>query len=116
MRLPCLPSLRETLNVSERSDFCVGYFNLRGWKCIDDLIAKWPGEPGQQCRLLVGMQSLPQEELRNALSITTEQDQLDNQTALRLKKKLADEVWIAHASDGGKLQKTINARQAPSHA
>ena len=79
-----LPSLRETLNASERSDFCVGYFNLRGWKSIDDLIAKWPGEPGQQRRLLVGMHSLPQEELRNALSITSEQEQLDNQTALRL--------------------------------
>ena len=79
-----LPSLRETLNASERSDFCVGYFNLRGWKSIDDLIAKWPGEPGQQCRLLVGMHSLPQEELRNALSITSEQEQLDNPTALRL--------------------------------
>jgi SNF2 family DNA or RNA helicase len=89
--LDLLPSLRETLNVSERSDFCVGYFNLRGWKSIDDLIDKWHGQPGQQCRLLVGMHSLPQDELRNALSITTEKEQLDNQTALRLKKKLAEE-------------------------
>ncbi len=89
--LDLLPSLRETLNVSERSDFCVGYFNLRGWKSIDDLIEKWPGQPGRQCRLLVRMQSHPQDELRNALSITTEKDQLDNQTALRFKKKLAEE-------------------------
>ena len=89
--LDLLPALRETLNVSDRSDFCVGYFNLRGWKSIDDLIDKWPGQPGQQCRLLVGMHRLPQDELRNALSITTETEQLDNQTALRLKKKLAEE-------------------------
>jgi len=86
-----LPSLRETLNISDRSDFCVGYFNLRGWKSIDDLIGKWSGQPGHQCRLLVGMHSLPQDELRNALSISTEKDQIDNQTALRLKKKLAEE-------------------------
>jgi len=87
-----LPALRATLEVADRSDFSVGYFNLRGWKAIDDLIEKWPGGEGSQCRLLVGMQRLPQDELRDALSITTRgQDQLDNQAALRLKKKLAED-------------------------
>jgi hypothetical protein len=89
--LGLLPALRETLDISQRSDFCVGYFNLRGWKAIDTLVEKWPGGAGQQCRLLVGMQTAPQEELREALSITTESSPLDNQTALRLKKKLAED-------------------------
>jgi superfamily II DNA or RNA helicase len=87
-----LPSLRATLDVANRSDFCVGYFNLRGWKAIDDLVERWSGDADNRCRLLVGMQRLPQEELRAALSVAAQgQEQLDNQTALRLKKKLAEE-------------------------
>ena len=86
-----LPALRATLGVAARSDFSVGYFNLRGWKAIDDLIERWDGGAGKQCRLLVGMQRLPQDDLRQALSQVQGHDELDNQTALRLKKKLAEE-------------------------
>jgi superfamily II DNA or RNA helicase len=86
-----LPALEQTLLISDRADFCVGYFNLRGWKQIDDCVDQWPGGADHQCRLLVGMQRLPQEDLRAAFSLAQGQDQLDNQTALRLKKKLAEE-------------------------
>ena len=86
-----LPALRETLEVTSRSDFCVGYFNLRGWKAIDDLVEQWVGGPDKQCRLLVGMQRLPQDELRTAFSLAQDRDALDNQSALRLKKRLAEE-------------------------
>ena len=89
-----LPALRQTLQVSDRGDFCVGYFNLRGWKTVDDLISRWPGGEGDQCRLLVGMQRLPEDELRTALGATSEEIALDNQTALRLKRKLAEEFRV----------------------
>jgi Helicase conserved C-terminal domain/PLD-like domain len=86
-----LPALRETLQVSNRGDFCVGYFNLRGWKQIDSYIEKWSGGEGSCCRLLVGMQRLPEEELRLALSLLRPDETIDNQTALRLKERLARE-------------------------
>lgn len=86
-----LPALRETLAISDRADFCVGYFNLRGWKKIDQLVEQWSGGEGHCCRLLVGMQRLPQDDLREALSFLKTHESIDNQTALRLKKKLAED-------------------------
>jgi hypothetical protein len=68
IELDLLPTFRGSLELSDQSDFCVGYFNLRGWKAIDDLIERWLSGPDKQCCLLVGMQRLPQNELRNALS------------------------------------------------
>ena len=38
-----LPALRNSLDNAHRSDFCVGYFNLRGWKSIDTHIDKFGG-------------------------------------------------------------------------
>ena len=86
IELPLLDALQETLRVSERSDLCVGYFNLRGWKQIDRLIDEWAGGEGACCRLLVGMQRLPQDEVREALSLSRGEAGIDQQTVLRLKK------------------------------
>lgn len=72
--LQLLPALRETLELSQRADFCVGYFNLRGWKEIDSLIEPWPGGEGHCCRLLVGMTKLPHDELLEAFSLTRHED------------------------------------------
>ncbi|MHC1624322.1 MAG: restriction endonuclease PLD domain-containing protein, partial [Candidatus Methanospirareceae archaeon] len=86
-----LPALRETLAVSERADFCVGYFNLRGWGRVSDFVEKWSGGDTSCCRLLVGMQKLPEEELRETFSLSGDGDAIDAQKVVRLKKQLAEE-------------------------
>ncbi|HLG74400.1 MAG TPA: helicase-related protein [Chloroflexota bacterium] len=86
-----LPELRKALAASYRADFCVGYFNLRGWGLVSDLVDEWQGGDGACCRVLVGMQRLPQDELRTALSLVHDDGTLDNATATRLKKQMAEE-------------------------
>jgi superfamily II DNA or RNA helicase len=91
LALSLLPALADTLQLSERADFCVGYFNLRGWKQIDHLIDAWPGGEKACCRVIVGMQQLPQDELREGFSLARGPDSIDQQAALRLKKAAAQE-------------------------
>ena len=51
-----LPALQQSLEVADHCDFCVGYFNLHGWKQIDSYIERWDGGSRNCSRLLVGMQ------------------------------------------------------------
>jgi hypothetical protein len=89
--LSLLPALSDTLKISERAGFCVGYFNLRGWRQIDHLIQGWPGGEAGCCRVIVGMQKLPQQELRQRLSLAAGPDGIDQQAAVRLKREAAQE-------------------------
>jgi superfamily II DNA or RNA helicase len=84
-----LVALRATLQVSKRADFCVGYLNLRGWQSIDDLIQTWDPALGAQCRVLVGMQRPPSEDIRELYRQLPEIETLDNATATRLKHQFA---------------------------
>lgn len=69
IELSFLPTLQESLRLAQKADFCVGYFNLRGWKKIASQIDEWNGGPENCCRLLVGMQAAPQDELRKYFSL-----------------------------------------------
>ena len=90
--------LNETLEVSKRTDFCVGYFNLRGWKevatKIDELsgsnVVEGDEDVHRACRLLVGMQKMPEEILRDYFR-HDEELKLDNNEASKLKRKIAEE-------------------------
>ena len=84
-------ALCEAMGLSERADFCVGYFNLRGWRQVDALVDNWSGGDGHCCRLLVGMQQMPQDQLRSAMGLVKGEEQIDQATAIALKRKLAQD-------------------------
>ena len=86
-----MPALQETLELSSRADFCIGYFNLRGWGGLAPYVDKWDETEGP-CRVLIGMQRLPHDELREALSLLDSPATVDQQTANRLKGKLAEQL------------------------
>ncbi len=89
-----LDALRETLTSAYRADFCVGYFNLRGWRAIADEIDGWQGDEDSRCRVLIGMQQRPEDEFRAAMQGTEEGEysSIDNATANRQRKRLAEEL------------------------
>jgi superfamily II DNA or RNA helicase len=86
-----LSALREIMELSHRSDFCIGYFNLRGWRELSGFVDDWSGDDNNCCRLLIGMHVSPQEELSGLMRLNQHGDGIDNQTALRLRKALAEE-------------------------
>ena len=86
-----LPTLKEVLEVSNSADFCVGYFNLRGWKEIDEYIEKWSGIGGNACRLLVGMQQPPEKNIRKKFASTYKDKPTDHKGVIKLKETLAEE-------------------------
>ena len=84
-----LGALRATLAVSQRADFCVGYLNLRGWQAVDDLVQPWSVAAGQVCRVLVGMQRPPHDEIRALYRAGSGPEGLDNGKALQIKTQFA---------------------------
>lgn len=84
-----IKGLKDTLEVSNKADFCVGYFNLRGWKQVATEIDKYSGTDDNRCRLLVGMHRAPQDLIKDYYF--EEETELDNKSVIDLKKKLAEE-------------------------
>jgi hypothetical protein len=51
--LQLLPPLRQALEVSDRTDFCVGCLNLRGWRQLTSYFQRWTRGEGHRCRTLL---------------------------------------------------------------
>lgn len=66
-------ALAGMLAASDRSDFCVGYFNLRGWDSVSGMVGKFEGDTNQ-CRLIVGMRHSQDEELKQLYRVLRSTD------------------------------------------
>jgi len=81
-----------------RVDFCVGYFNLRGWEAVANKIDGLPGDfiyegdvrVERYCRLLIGMHRSP-EEIIKELYAYLPNESVDAETVQRTKRKIAAE-------------------------
>lgn len=89
IKLKLKSGLIDTFESSCRADFCVGYFNLRGWKIVQDQIDRFAGG-SDCCRLLVGMQKPDEEDLLRVTLANIKKGMMDNPTALLLKKEIAN--------------------------
>lgn len=111
IELKLYESLEKSIQEATRADFCTGYFNLRGWDIIADEVDQLKGEVVQEkdgrvkryCRLLVGMQRLPEEELR--IKYFGDADVMTNTKATELRKlaaaKFKKQLQIGLPEDAG---------------
>lgn len=91
--------LTETLEHSQRTDFCVGYFYLSGWKEVADEIENLSGgtvtegneDVHRICRLLVGMHKMPLDLIREHFSKRPDDLDMQQGDIPLLKKKLAQQ-------------------------
>lgn len=82
-------ALQNTMQSADRADFCVGYFNLRGWRLLREEIDQLSGGDEGYCRILIGMNPTPREELREYLSLKARK-LVDQQQILRRKRNIVE--------------------------
>lgn len=115
INLKLLPDLQQAIRDAYRADFCAGYFNLRGWKQLDQYVDGSEGGEEHCVRLLVGMQKLPQDELRLFYRIINNEAELDNQTATRLRRKLSEEFRMQLAIGAPTNEDELTLRKLAVH-
>lgn len=80
-------ALRNIMAESERSDICVGYFRLRGWERLMDLVERFAGTDESCCRLLIGMQRPPEETMRELQRVHQTQPVIDGSVYRRARQQ-----------------------------
>ncbi|MDP3007982.1 MAG: phospholipase D-like domain-containing protein, partial [Methylococcales bacterium] len=82
--------LKNAFQTAYKADLCVGYFNLRGWNNLANYVDNFQGGDNARCRLIIGMQPSAQQLIKSHYS-KLKTHTIDNQTAKRLQRQLAEE-------------------------
>ncbi len=85
-----LTALQNTMQSADQADFCVGYFNLRGWRLLRADIDQLAGGDEGYCRILIGMNPTPRDELREYLSLKARKP-VDQQQVMRRKRQIVED-------------------------
>ncbi|MBP1465290.1 NgoFVII family restriction endonuclease [Candidatus Chloroploca sp. M-50] len=85
-------ALLKTLQNARRADFCIGFFRLSGWGQVADALDHFAGGEQACCRVLIGMNERPDEELRRLQrQLRKGAAELDLARAAQLKSRVATE-------------------------
>lgn len=90
IELNLIDGLSQILKEANSADFCIGYFHLRGWEKLAALIDKFRGTEDSCCRILVGMQRPPEEQMRELQRAIKEETFLDGPTLVRLRREIVE--------------------------
>ncbi len=90
IELNLIDGLSQLLKESWSADFCVGYFHLRGWGRLADLIDRFKGTEDSCCRILVGMQRPPEAQMRELQRAIRQETYLDGPTVARLRREAVE--------------------------
>ena len=103
------PELIETLKESYKADFCVGFFNLFGWELLSSYIENFSGTNNEKCRLLIGIQSSPKEDLKKYRNIL-DNNEIDQKELPELKKKIVQDfkTQLELQIPSNKLEEALN--------
>lgn len=85
---PLLPELQASMTGAQRADFCIGYFNLRGWRALAPQIESW--HRGSVCRVLIGMQR-PERETLDVLFGLRGEEPIDRAKVLQAHREVIAE-------------------------
>lgn len=83
--------LRNVFHRARSCAFCVGYFHLRGWDVVADLIDQLEGGENSCCRLLVGMHRPDEDQMRQLQGLHNAPAAPDGPALARLRNKITEQ-------------------------